>query len=314
MKAGTADTLRHDALFFASDEELVAAVVPFLRDGLSAGEPVGIACSDRASHLLAAEILPSPRIRVFNQQDVYRRPAAATSTWQQFIQDELAAGAPRVRVIGEVDFGNEPVDCGPWAHYETATNLLAGNPAWHLCLYDTRRLPPEVLDVGQLTHPHQRVGTTRVPNPRHVDPVEYLRRDQHRPDPLEATPPTLAVDHLRDADGVAGVRRAVRSAVNRIAPGSSGEDFTIAVNEIVTNALRHGRPPIRLRLWATPRRSLCTVADSGSGIDNPLAGYVPAHADLSRGGMGLWLARQLCDQVQLSTTAAGFTARLAIRH
>jgi hypothetical protein len=46
MNAGTGDTLRHDALFFASDEELVAAVVPFLLDAVSAGEPVGIACSE----------------------------------------------------------------------------------------------------------------------------------------------------------------------------------------------------------------------------------------------------------------------------
>jgi anti-sigma regulatory factor (Ser/Thr protein kinase) len=316
MTGGTGDRLRHDALFFASDQELVAAVVPFLLDGVSAGEPVGIACSDRASRLLAAEIPPSARIRVFNPEDVYRRPAAATSTWQPFIRDELAAGARHVRVIGEVDFGNEPVEWGQWADYEAAISLpLAGSPAWHLCLYDTRHLPPEVLEVGRLTHPHLLMGTTRVPNPRHVDPVEYLRSDHHGPDPLEATPPTLTVDHLRDADGVAGVRRAVRFAVDRIAPGStSGEDFTIAVNEIVTNALRHGRPPIRLRLWATPRRSLCTVADGGYGIDDPLAGYGPAPADVSRGGMGLWLARQLCDRVQLSTTAAGFTARLAIRH
>ena len=316
MTGGPGNGLRHDAVFFGSDEELVAAVVPFLLDGVSAGEPVGMACSDQASHLLAAEIPTSARARVFNRQDVYRRPVAATSTWQQFIGDELAAGARRVRVIGEVDFGTEPVEWGPWADYEAAINLpLTGNPAWHLCLYDTRHLPPEVLEVGQLTHPHLLVRTTRVPNPRHVDPVEYLRRDHHRPDPLEATPPTLTVDHLHDPAGVAGVRRAVQSAVDRIAPGSaSGEDFTIAVNEIVTNAIRHGRPPIRLRLWATPRRSLCTVADNGDGIDDPLAGYGPAHADLSRGGMGLWLARQLCDQVQLSTTAAGFTARLAIHH
>ncbi|HYX93477.1 MAG TPA: sensor histidine kinase, partial [Geodermatophilus sp.] len=41
------------------------------------------------------------------------------------------------------------------------------------------------------------------------------------------------------------------------------------------------------------------------------AGYGPAHGeDLSRGGMGVWLARQLCDHVDISCGPDGVTVRL----
>jgi anti-sigma regulatory factor (Ser/Thr protein kinase) len=53
-------------------------------------------------------------------------------------------------------------------------------------------------------------------------------------------------------------------------------------------------------------RVVCTIGDGGPGWDNPFAGYGPAHGeDLSRGGMGLWLARQLCDHVDISGDPAG---------
>jgi hypothetical protein len=75
--------------------------------------------------------------------------------------------------------------------------------------------------------------------------------------------------------------------------------------------MQHGMPPVRVRAWVTARRLLCTVTDFGARIDDPFAGYLPAHRDPARGGPGLWLARRLCDQVDLRWTSKGFTVRLA---
>ena len=317
MTAEPAPGFAHDALLCATDEELVAGMVPFLLDGLDGGEPVLLTCTDRTAQLLPEEIAAHRRLHVVPQQDLYHRAATAITTLQAFLDDMLAARAGSVRLVGEVDFGDQPSDWEAWADYEAALNLLfAAYPAWHLCVYDTRRLPADVVEVGELTHPHLRVGTTRFPNPRFIAPAEYLRRHaRDQRDPLEDTPPTVDLDHLEHPAALAAARRAVRDAVDDVATkGTTAEDFTLAVNEIVSNAVQHGYPPARLRLWTTPRRFLCVVTDAGPGIDDPLAGYRPAHgSDLSRGGMGLWLVRQLCDQVQLSTTPAGFTARLATR-
>ena len=52
----------------------------------------------------------------------------------------------------------------------------------------------------------------------------------------------------------------------------------------------------------------------GPGFDDPFAGYGPAHGeDLSRGGMGLWLARQLCDHVDITHDDEGVRVRLTVR-
>jgi anti-sigma regulatory factor (Ser/Thr protein kinase) len=68
---------------------------------------------------------------------------------------------------------------------------------------------------------------------------------------------------------------------------------------------------VRLRLWGSADRVVCTISDRGPGMDDPFAGYGPAHGtDLSRGGMGLWLARQLCDHVDVVDNGAGLTVRL----
>jgi anti-sigma regulatory factor (Ser/Thr protein kinase) len=83
------------------------------------------------------------------------------------------------------------------------------------------------------------------------------------------------------------------------------------VDEMTTNALRHGRPPVDLRLWADEKRLVCTVTDRGAGLQDPFIGYGPAHGDdLSLGGMGLWLARQLCDHVDITVTGDGVRVRL----
>ena len=88
----------------------------------------------------------------------------------------------------------------------------------------------------------------------------------------------------------------------------------MAVDEITSNAVRHGTPPAGLRLWIAPGLLVAAIRDSGHGLDDPFAGYGPAHGeDLSRGGMGLWLARQLCDHVDISTDDDGTRVRLTLR-
>jgi hypothetical protein len=52
------------------------------------------------------------------------------------------------------------------------------------------------------------------------------------------------------------------------------------------------------------------VTDLGAGFDFPLSCYLPL--DLARTGLGLYLVRQLCDQVNVCWTPDGFTVRLTL--
>ena len=74
--------------------------------------------------------------------------------------------------------------------------------------------------------------------------------------------------------------------------------LVIAVNEITTNAVVHGRAPAGLRLWTSADDVLCEVRDAGYGIDDEFAGQVLPVPD-SVGGRGLWLARVLCDDLDI---------------
>jgi anti-sigma regulatory factor (Ser/Thr protein kinase) len=307
----TRDQYIYDALLYGSDEELLGDAVPFLRAGLDAGETVTVICTERPAALLRAALGGDPRVRFLSGSEVYGRTPQAILAFRQLLEQEVAAGARRVRVVGQVGFGDHPADWSQGMRYEAIINrALAPYPVWGVCLYDTRRLPAEVVAAAALTHPFLRTAGSRTVNPRYLDPVEFLRRFADRgADPLEATAPTLEVDNLSDL-------RHLRDQLHAVLAGSAlgsettGE-FVFAVSEVATNAVRYGHPPIRVRLWSASRRLLCTVTDHGPGIDDPFAGYVRAHRDPARGGLGLWLARRLCDHVTLRRTPEGFTVRLA---
>ena len=94
-------------------------------------------------------------------------------------------------------------------------------------------------------------------------------------------------------------------------PLDAVEHLVFAVSEVVTNALIHGRPPVRFRLWTAPDRIVATVTDRGDGPADPFAGLLPV-TDTCSAGLGLWLTHQLCRHVTLDTTDDGFTIRLIL--
>jgi hypothetical protein len=51
------------------------------------------------------------------------------------------------------------------------------------------------------------------------------------------------------------------------------------------------------------------VTDAGTGLDVPLAGYIPPRP-LGADAAGLWIARQLISRLELRSAEDGFTVRL----
>jgi anti-sigma regulatory factor (Ser/Thr protein kinase) len=161
-----------------------------------------------------------------------------------------------------------------------------------------------------MTHPNMLANGARTPSVHYIDPRAYMSQpvgwEQH---PLQSG---SAVLDLADLSDLAELRHGLAEALaeGHLAPAVA-DDFVIAVSEVATNGMLHGRPPVRVQLWTDAGRAVCTVTDQGSGIDNPFAGYVPANGtDFTRGGMGLWMARRLCDRVDLHNGPDGFTVRL----
>jgi anti-sigma regulatory factor (Ser/Thr protein kinase) len=300
---------RHDALVYDSPEELAALAAPFLLEGLTAGDAAVIAVEPATAGPLREAVGDDPRVLLLDRGALYRtRTPTAISMFRKLATEHAAPGR-RVRVVAEVDFGTTTADRTEWQRYESVINAaLAPFPLWGLCVFRAD-LPEPLLQTARQTHPQLRTAGGRTTNPGYVDPATYVRSLPTPAEPLEATPPALADDDITD---FTGLRHAVRSHLGTVdAPVDRVEDFLLAVDEMASNAVRHGRLPAGLRLWTAPGTLVCTVRDSGPGCDDPFAGYGPAHGeDLSAGGMGLWLARQLCDHVDLRRDAHGNSVRL----
>ncbi|SDY10516.1 Anti-sigma regulatory factor (Ser/Thr protein kinase) [Modestobacter sp. DSM 44400] len=303
----------HAAAVIGSSGEALAAAVPFMDAGLRAGDLVVLSCSLERNDLLrrelgarATDVQTDARISLLDT----RAPDALVAI-RKLLEQAAGSRSGRVRLVGETRFGLAPRDWREGQRYESVINtLLSAEPIDALCFYDRRSLPAEVVDSAAATHPVLLVDGVARPNPHYLSPPDYLARLPLPREPLEDGDPVFAVD---DAPVLAALRHQLAAALATVVPDrEQREDLHIAVSEIAANAFRHGGPPVSARLWAAADRLVCTIRDRGTGYGDVLAGFQPAHgADLSRGGMGLWLARKLWDHVDLLPSPDGLTVRLS---
>ncbi|RIV35971.1 ATP-binding protein [Micromonospora radicis] len=133
------------------------------------------------------------------------------------------------------------------------------------------------------------------PTPRTVVPIEHA----------------LLIADAFDQAQVTELRHSVASCA-----GAAGlrderlDDFVLAVNELITNAVRHGGGRGWLRLWEEPGLVLCEVSDHGQGISTQRLDERSRPAPDTAGGWGLWLARELTDAMDVETGPDGTTVRI----
>ncbi|MER7890538.1 ATP-binding protein [Micromonospora sp. NPDC094482] len=127
--------------------------------------------------------------------------------------------------------------------------------------------------------------------------------------PIE--PSLLIADAFEQAQ-VTELRHSVSSCAQ--AAGLRGQrldDFVLAVNELITNAVRHGGGSGSLRLWQRGERLVCEVADHGHGISARRLGDRSRPEPEIAGGWGLWLARQLSDTMEVESGETGTIVRIS---
>lgn len=87
-------------------------------------------------------------------------------------------------------------------------------------------------------------------------------------------------------------------------------EVVLAVHEVAGNSVQHGGGAGNLSIWHTAHRIAFDVTDRGR-IDDPLVGRFPPALDNDH-DRGLGIANQLCDLVQVRSTAAGSSVRLHV--
>jgi anti-sigma regulatory factor (Ser/Thr protein kinase) len=102
------------------------------------------------------------------------------------------------------------------------------------------------------------------------------------------------------------VRRRTASWARRAGmPADVADDFVIAVNEIATNAVRHGSPEATLRLWPESRTCLAEIRDQGRWPGGAAGTGTAVRRPAEHGGMGLEVARMVCDDLRIKATGSG---------
>jgi len=304
----TTETFRHEALLYDGEVDFLAGTLPFLREGIAAGEPVLVVVSAARIGLLRSALGgDADRVAFADMADVGANPARIIPAWRDFIA-AADDGGGHARGIGEPIWAERtPAELVECQRHETLLNLaFAGVPAWWLlCPYDTSALGPEVLEEARRSHPFVSEGgvATVSGGYRGLDQAAEpfaapLPDPPGRPPELDFGPGSLA--RLR-------ALVAEHGAAAGLAPARIG-DLVLAVDEIATNSLRHGGGRGTLRIWRDAAAVVCEVRDAGR-IQDPMVGRERPPPDRD-GGRGLWLANQLCDLVQLRSFPTGAVVRL----
>jgi anti-sigma regulatory factor (Ser/Thr protein kinase) len=295
--------LRHNAFLYQSHDDYLARAVPFLTEGLEAGEGA-IVAHTRPGLAMIREALGSDATHV-NFVDVssaYTRPARTVAAYHKVYAEQLGK-APKLRAVADVQFGPDPREWAQWTGYEAVFNRSFGHlPAWVLCSYNANGTPDPIIEGVWQTHPEVIDGNTWTTSALYEDPDAVLRR---------MTPPPEELPGLRSIPfGGDPEQLRERLAPELIAAGI-GEaktlEMLLAATEIAANAIEHGSGIEHVRVGHALGRFVCEIADRGPGFDDPAAGYLAPRDGL---GSGLWVARQLTRRIEFFRSSRGFTARI----
>jgi anti-sigma regulatory factor (Ser/Thr protein kinase) len=293
--------------------------VPFLRDGVGSGDRVVAVCGIDHEVLLRGALGPAAGSVEFAESATWYSHPARTLADCLSDADDTAWRGRRLRLLGEpvVWASRPPLEVLEWQRAEAMLNVaFRGTGAAVMCPYASS-LPAGVVAAGRRTHPETVRGATSMANPLYMDPWAYSA--QCDGEPLPAPP--------GDADTLPIVQPDLYWLRTYVADYARGtplpeEDLQrllVAVTEVVTNALRHGEPPITLRMWTETSGAdpalVCEVTDQGHWASGSGYGLVPPRPSCATaaGGFGLWAVRLLCSIVQIRTGRGGSTVRLRLR-
>lgn len=124
----------------------------------------------------------------------------------------------------------------------------------------------------------------------------------------------IALDQAFDRQGLVALRAAVAAhgAGVGVPPGRV-DDLVVLAHELASNAVRHGGGRGRLQLWRVDGFACCEVSDDGPGLADP-EGIGRQRAPLAASdGRGLWIVRQLADEVRVRTGPGGTVVTALLR-
>jgi hypothetical protein len=304
VRSRSADEFVHPALFYRGTAEYLKGTVPFIRDGLAAGEPVAIAVPGPNLRLILAELgADAARVRLLDMIRAGRNQGRIVPGVLRAFADAHPGG--RVRIIAEPMWAaRATMEYPACAQHEALIDLaFAGRSVTILCPYDADRLGPQTLADAEAGHPllidanGERASTTYPP--------ERVSEYSH------VAPPAVASSIVFDATNQGLVREFASDHACRLGLDGDHEELKLIVGELTASSLAHGGVTGTLYIWAELGYLVCEVRDTEHIVD-PLVGRNPAEPGQSD-ARGLMLANYLSDLVQQHTCPQGTTTRVYLK-
>ena len=296
----------HEAFLYNDDREFFDRMVPYIDDGIAAGDAVLVVLDrSRIDTLRSMVSTANGSVKYEDMTELGRNPGRIISAWKRFVADNRSTGR-KMRGIGEpIWSGRSDAEIMECQRHEALLNVAFDKtPDFSLlCPYDRSALDEQVLADAGRTHPALiEDGLFRVSTDYEGEEIDPFSGSLSDPSGAveEFDLAAVSLDRVRhlvaDHAAAAGLR------------GQRATGFVVAVNEAVTNTVLHADGIGVLRLWGEDGSVICDVVDHGS-IRDPLAGRLPAGATDTQ-GRGLWLIHQLCDLVQIRSSETSTMVRM----
>ena len=300
---------RHEAYLWHSRAEFVEGLVPFVREGIDAGEAVIVGLTAEHAWWLREELGDVAGQVIFvDLVDLGRNPARIIPALQEFLASSCGPGRP-ARAVGETIWaGRGPEEIRECELHEALLNLAVDPhlPFWLLCLYDAEQLAPAVLNEAARSHPAIATATSYEGSGRYrgQEHAEVLFADQL---PRRTRPAaTIPVTGLTLA-------AAMETLTWQAASSDLFSDRVVVLAEVVrglaVEALHRGANRVRVKVWDEPQTLVCEVADRAVIRDFLVGRRQPPCPEQH----SVWFANQVCDLVQLRSSEHGTTIRLHLQ-
>jgi hypothetical protein len=301
----TQQSYRHEAFLWRDAADFTAGLLPFVREGLEAEEPVMVAViPEHTAWLREALGSDANQVLFADMATLGRNPARIIPAWQQFL-DAYDGGRRPTRGVGEPIWpgrrSEELLEC---QLHEALLNVAVdpASPFWLVCPYDSQQLTAEVLEEAHRSHPvilqaDSYSGSGRYAGRAHVESMFAAELTELPDDPVVLGFTAADVDrmpsYLTLELHVAGLS-ADRSGV-----------LAKATHRLAQSSLHRGAPEVRVKIWRRPDALIVEVSDDTHVTDLLHGRRVPYDREQD----GLWLANRVCDLVQMRSAPGGTPVR-----
>ena len=170
--------LEHRLLTYGSEDEYLAAAIPFFAEGMERSESLLAVTTKEQIEILRDSLGDRADLVEFaDSTEWYRSPRTAMEGYRTFVNEKLEAGAAWIRVVAEIaPESRSDAEIPAWTRYESFVNLaFASSPTTFICTYDDRSWPVDVIADARRTHPEVADGgTAATVNREYRGPEDFL--------------------------------------------------------------------------------------------------------------------------------------------